>query len=64
MKHSTLPRHRREITPITFEGGLYVMDVQNNAACECALRGWMTCARHNANTYADQQARHATDSIR
>lgn len=56
------PRHRRPKNPIRLDG-VYVMDVANDAKCECSLRGWAVCPRHNPDTYADQQARHATDSI-
>lgn len=57
------PKHRRDVTWIPFDDGTYVYDIQNDAACTCPVRGWHTCPRHNADRYADQQARHATDSI-
>jgi hypothetical protein len=55
-----MSKHRREI-PNLFPS--HVFDVQNNAVCQCRVSGWATCPRHNADTYADQQARHATDSL-
>lgn len=55
-------KHRRNMAPITAEGRP-VFDVQNNARCTCAVRGWATCPRHNPVTYSEQQARHATDSL-
>lgn len=59
---AAMPRHRRNMAPIR-SNGTPVFDVQNNATCTCPVRGWATCPRHNPATYADQQARHATDSI-
>lgn len=53
------PTHRRDIPAVDFR----VIDVSNNARCTCSERGYHTCPRHNPDTYADQQARHATDSI-
>lgn len=58
-----MSKHRLPVTFIPFDDGTYVYDVQNNATCTCAVRGYATCPRHNADRYADQQARHATDSI-
>lgn len=51
-----MSKHRRNV-PLAVHA-----DVQNDARCTCAASMW-TCPRHNADTYADQQARHATDSI-
>lgn len=57
------PRHRRTVVGITYVDGTLVFDPSNEAACQCSVSGWQTCPRHNANVYADQQARHATDSL-
>lgn len=64
MPHLYRAKHRRSIpTDAAPFHEFRVYDVQNDAACKCAERGWHICPRHNADTYADQQARHATDSI-
>lgn len=57
------PRHRRDVEPVRHSTGFIVFDANNEAACKCRVSGWSTCPRHNPDTYADQQARHATDSL-
>jgi hypothetical protein len=57
------PRHRRDAAGITYADGTLVFDPSSDAACTCRVSGWHTCPRHNANTYAEQQARHSIDSI-
>lgn len=58
-------KHRRPIPTDSapFHEMRPIFDVQNDATCTCPVRGWHSCPRHNADRYADQQARHATDSI-
>lgn len=59
-----VPKHRRTVTLPTDTNGWVFADVQNDAACTCRPgTRFDVCARHNADRYADQYARHATDSI-
>ncbi len=51
-------KHRRTDVPANLP-----FDVQNDARCTCIGRHFVLCARHGADAYADQMARHATDSL-
>lgn len=63
------PKHRRAVSTDRLRYGYAAStpyDVQNDARCHNVGSKRMCtdhCPRHNAATYADMYARHATDSI-